>query len=477
MAIAFAPPCDETAGREGSGTCPSQTGTLIATVLGSSLAFVMGAIINVALPQMQADFGTDAAGVQWIVNSYLLPLSALVLVAGALGDRFGRKRLFLLGLALYSAATLACIVSPTLEILLGARVVQGVGAAILAPNSLAILADAFTGKARGKAIGTWAAAGAIAGAAAPLAGGVLVDWLNWRWAFAVVLPLALGAAVIGWRAIGESREEEGERPPLDFIGAGLVTLGLGGTVYGLTALPDGGFSAGAVGPLAVGLIALAAFFWNENRLGQDAMMPMGVFGSASFSAISILTLLLYAALGALLVLLPFMLINAFDYGATAAGAAMLPFPLIMGALSRQIGGLSSKVGMRLMLTAGPLLVAAGFALMAISVGPDMSYWTGILPGLIVMALGMAASVAPLTTAVMNAVEQRFTGVASGINNAISRTAGLIATALLGFVLTGGSANPSLLVSGFATTAWVCAALAIVSAATVFFFAKDEELTQ
>ncbi|RJY10296.1 MFS transporter [Aurantiacibacter aquimixticola] len=444
-------------------------------MLGSSLAFVMGAIINVALPQMQSDFGTDAAGMQWIVNAYLLPLSALVLVGGALGDRYGRKRLFMLGLALYAAATVACALAPSLSLLLAARVVQGVGAALLAPNSLAILADAFSGEARGKAIGTWAAAGAIAGAAAPLAGGVVVDLLDWRWAFAIVLPLAMSAWVIGARSIAESREDAKDRPVLDTAGAALVTLGLAGTVYGLIALPDAGAQLSAIGPLALGLAALAAFLWIEHRRGEEAMMPLGVFASASFSGISLLTLLLYAALGALLVLLPYMLINTFEYGATAAGAAMLPFPLIMGSLSRRIGGLATKFGMRRMLTAGPLLVAAGFALMAWRTSADMTYWTGILPGLVVMAIGMATSVAPLTTAVMNAVEARFTGVASGINNAISRTAGLIATALLGFVLTGGAADSGALVSGFAATAWVCAALALAASAAVWFTVSEEEI--
>ncbi|APE27250.1 MFS transporter [Aurantiacibacter gangjinensis] len=477
MAIAVAPPCDETQGRQGSGTCPSQTGTLIATVLGSSLAFVMGAIVNVALPQMQTDLGTDAAGLQWIVNSYLLPLSALVLVGSALGDRYGRKRFFMLGLWLYAAATVACVFAPGLEWLLAARAVQGLGAALIAPNSLAILADAFSGEERGKAVGSWAAAGAIAGAVAPLAGGVVVDWQNWRWAFAIVLPLAAAALAFGYRSIAESREDEEDCAPLDIPGAVLVTLGLGAAVYGLVALPESGFAAANLGALGLGLAALAGFVVVEHKKGQKAMLPLGIFGSRSFTGISLLTLLLYAALGALLVLLPLMLINAYGYSATGAGAAMLPFPLIMGLLSRRVGGLATKLGIRRTLTIGPVLVGAGFALMAIMNGPEASYWTGILPGLIVMALGMATSVAPLTTAVINAVADRFTGIASGVNNAISRTAGLIATALLGFVLTGGEADPQTLVSGFSQTAWVCSALAFGAAACVWFLVDESEVRE
>lgn len=471
MATAFVPPCDEIAGRPG-GECRSETGTLVATILGSSLAFVVGSIINVALPAMQADFATDAAGVQWIVNAYLLPLSALVLVGGALGDHYGRKRFFMTGLAVFTAATLACALAPTLEWLLAARFVQGLGAALLAPNSLAIIADGFSGEKRGRAVGTWAAASAVAGAAAPLLGGFIVDSFDWRWAFAIVIPPAAAAWIVGRTAIQESREAEGERKPLDLAGAVLATFALAGLVYALISFPERGWSDPQVlASGAGGLLMVVAFLFAERRKGDAAMMPLGIFGSGSFSGISILTLLLYGALGGLLVLLPYMLINGLDFSAIQAGAALLPFPLIMGSFSRAAGGWATTIGIRNTLTGGPLLVAAGFALFALLASPGMSYWTGILPGLVVMAFGMALSVAPLTTAVMNAVDAEYVGVASGINNAISRAAGLIATALLGLVLVGtGEAD---LVGGFGDAAWVGAALALASALAAFAMIREE----
>ncbi|MCA9736416.1 MAG: MFS transporter [Gemmatimonadetes bacterium] len=446
----------------------------MATILGSSLAFVVGSIINVALPSMQRHFAVDATGVQWIVNAYLLPLSALVLVGGALGDRFGRKRLFMLGLLGFTLATLGCALAPTLPILLGFRFLQGIGAALLAPNSLAILADGFSGEERGEAVGTWAAAGAIAGAAAPLLGGLLIDALDWRWAFAIVVPPALAAGIVGQRSIRESKEPGEERTPLDLQGALLATLTLATLVYALIRFPAAGWRdprvlAAAVAGLAFG----AAFLIVERRKRQEAMMPLGIFGSGSFSGISILTLLLYGALGGVLVLLPYVLITSLGFSATGAGAALLPFPLIMGTLSRSAGGWAVRIGIRTTLTVGPLLVAAGFVLFAVLAGPGMTYWSGILPGLLVMASGMAISVAPLTTAVMNAVEQDYVGIAAGVNNAISRTAGLIATALLGLVLVGAGEADVDLVAGFASAAWVGAALAAGSALASFTLIREE----
>ncbi|RDC59247.1 Multidrug resistance protein Stp [Alteripontixanthobacter maritimus] len=470
MATALLPPCDEIpAGRKTSQPCPSQRGTLIATVLGSSLAFVIGSIVNVALPSMQAEFATDAAGLQWIVNAYLLPLGAFVLVGGALGDHYGRKRVFMIGLLLFTAGCLACAAAPTLPILLATRFLQGIGAALLAPNSLAILADSFSGEEQGKAIGTWAAAGAIAGAVAPLLGGLVVDYLDWRWAFAIVAPPAVMAWIIGRRAMAESKESDDDRKPLDFTGAGFATLALAGLVYALIAAPEQGVAAPQILIPGIGGIALtAAFLWTEHSRAGEAMMPLVIFASRTFTGISLLTLALYAALGGMLVVLPFMLIRDFGYSATMAGAAMMPFPLIMGVLSRSIGGVASRIGTRITLTAGPLMVAAGFVLFALLVGPQMDYWTGILPGLVVMALGMAISVAPLTTAVMNAVEARYVGVASGVNNAISRVAGLVATALLGPVLAAQAIADTLSIA-----AWAGAALAIAGAAAAVLLIRDQ----
>lgn len=472
MTTAIAPPCDETQPPSEHRTrCPSEAGTLIATITGSALAFVAGSIINVALPAMRAEFGTDAAAVQWIVNSYLLPLGAFVLVAGALGDHYGRKRIFLSGVALFAAASLACALAPSLAALYIARFVLGIAAALIAPNSLAIIADAFTGEARGKAIGTWAGIGALAGAVAPLAGGIVVDQLDWRWAFAIVVPPAALAGLVGWRSIAESREDADERRALDGLGAALATLSLAAFVYALIAAPDRRPGDPRVlASAAFGLVSGAAFLWLQARRKTEAMLPLGLFGANSFTGISLLTFLLYAALGGLLVVLPYMLIEDFGYSATMAGAAIMPFPLIMGVLSRYAGGFAHRIGIRRALTLGSLVVAIGFTLFALRADPEMSYWTGILPGLLIMALGMAVTVAPLTTAVINAVANEYTGVASGVNNAIARIAGLMATAMLGPVLAGAS-----LVSGFQFAAWIAAGSAAAGSIIAFVMIRESEV--
>lgn len=476
MTAALREPCHGVAvsGR-GSASGFSQRGTLIATVLGSSLSFIDGSIVNVALPAMQAEFDTDGAGVQWIVNAYLLPLSALVLLGGALGDHYGRKRIFLIGLALFSAATLGCALASSLPLLLAARFVQGTGAALLTPNSLAILAAAFSGEARGKAVGTWAAAGAVAGAAAPPLGGLIVDSFDWRWAFAVALPLAAVCWLVASRSIAESRDSAGHRAALDLSGAASATLALAALVFAMIRVPEAGIAdRWVVASGGAGVAMLALFVWLERRKGSGAMVPLAIFGSRTFAGISILTLLLYGALGALMVLLPYLLIGGLGYSATAAGAAILPFPLMMGLLSRAMGGAAARVGARRMLTAGPLVVAIGFALFATLSGPAVGYWRGFLPGLVVMALGMAISVAPLTAAVMNAVDQAHVGVASGVNNATARTAGLIATALLGFVLGDLMTEGERAFASFAATCWIAAALAALSALAAAVLIRDDE---
>ena len=479
MSTAIPPPCDETAGaRHVEAPDTGKTGVLVATVLGSSLAFVVGAIINVALPSMQTSLGIDAAGAQWIVNAYLLPLGALVLIGGALGDHYGRKRMFLAGLALFSLGCAACALAPGYGFLLAARVVQGLGAALLAPNSLSIIAASFSGEARGKAVGTWAAAGAMAGAAAPLLGGWIVDAASWRWAFVVVLPVAVAAFAIGAKVIEESREQQGDAAPLDWPGAALATAALAGLVWAMIAAPARGVADLAVAA-AAGLGAALVFFFLrlERRKGDDAMMPLALFATSSFVGITALTFMLYAALGGLIVLLPYMLINAFGFSASAAGAAILPFPLVLGVLSRLAGGLATRIGLRKVLTAGPIAVAVGFALLSQVPGEPMSYWRDIFPGLFVMALGMAVSVAPLTTAVMNSVSDDHVGVASGVNNATARIAGLVATALLGPVLLGAGAGAGSLVSGFGAAAWVGSALALASAVASWTLIEPDLVTR
>lgn len=459
MPTALSPPCDESVGkRDGTTPCVSETGTLVATIMASSLAFVEGSIINIALPSMLSDLGVGAAGAQWIINAYLLPVGALVLIGGALGDHYGRKLVFQIGLVLFAIGSLACALAPEISTLLVARVVQGVGAALLAPNSLAIIASAFKGAARGRAIGIWAASGAFAGAAAPILGGWIVDVADWRWAFLIVVPGAVGAIAVAQWAISESREAGDAAAPLDWTGAGLVTLALATIVWALVRLPEAGIHDVLVaGPLAVGVLGLVAFIWVEKRLGDRAMMPLQLFGTPDFSAISVLTLFLYGALGGLLVLLPFTLITGYGFTAIQTGLAMLPMPLILGVLSPVLGGVASKLGVRMVLTAGPLLVAVGFFWLSFVPVDGFRYWVDMLPPLVIMAIGMAASVAPLTTAVMNAVPEEFAGVASGVNNAVARSAGLIATALIGPVLAAGGVGLAPLVEEFAT-AMVVAAL-------------------
>ena len=470
MSDTLLPPCHETASASEQEERTGSTGVLVATVMGSSLAFVVGSIVNVALPAMQRAFALDAAGAQWIVNAYLLPLGALVLLGGALGDHYGRRRAFVGGLGVFLVGCLGCALAPSFATLLAARAVQGVGAALVAPTSLAIISAAFSGKARGRAVGTWAAAGAAAGALAPVAGGWIVDTLNWRWAFGAVVPLAALTLIVALRTVEEGTADEGGHAPLDWLGAGLAVGSLLALIWALIAAPERGWTAP---PVLVALIGggmlLASFLLTEHRKQMGAMMPLALFARPTFSGISLLTLCLYMALGGLLVVLPFMLIQSFGYSATQAGAAILPFPLVMGLLSRFVGGtLADRVGTRAVLTVGSLLVAGGFVLLSF-VSPDApDYWTGILPGLVVVALGMAASVAPLTSAVLASAGDRYSGVASGINNAVSRIAGLIATALLGFAL---ARKGEALVAAFSAAAWGGAVLALGSAAAALLLVR------
>lgn len=429
---------------------------LAATILASSLSFIDGSVVNVALPAIGKSLDGSAADLQWAINAYLLPLSALLLLGGAAGDRFGRVRILVGGTVAFAIASAICAVAPTLHVLLAGRALQGIGAAMLLPNSLAILGGHFSGEARGRAVGTWAAVGAMAGALGPVLGGVLIDQVGWRAIFLINLPVALGAVVLALIFVREPKAD-GPRMPLDIPGAVLATVGLGALVWGLTVgSGPSGWNTEAVAALVVGLILSAAFLLVEHRRGDRAMTPLGLFGSKSFAGLTIFTLLLYGAFGGLMVLLPFVLIEAEGYAATAAGAALLPLPLALAVLSPVMGGLAGKLGARLPLTLGTLIVAAGF-LMLMRVGTGGGYATTVLPALLVASLGMAGAVAPLTTAVLTAVDARHTGVASGFNSAVARTGGLVATALLGGVLAAKGAE---LTAGFRFASAVCAAACV-----------------
>ena len=461
--------CDATPAREPSDAEVAHPRlVLLTTILASSLAFVDGSVVNVGLPTIGRSFRADAGDLQWVVNAYLLPLSALLLLGGAAGDRFGRRRLLVGGTTLFAAASAACALAPSLPWLLAGRALQGVGAALLMPNSLAILGGTFSGEARGKAIGTWAAMGAITGAVGPVIGGWLIDTVGWRFIFLLNLPLSLGAIAL---ALGFVRDPPAgpEHAHLDWLGAALATAGLGAATWALT-LGSGakGWSPTAILAMASGIGCLVVFLAVERRRGDRAMMPLDLFASSTFVGLTLLTLLLYGALGGLLVMVPYVLIRALGYSGVAAGAALLPLPLVIALTSPLMGGLAGRIGSRIPLTVGPLVVAGGFLLL-LRIGGHGPYWSTVLPGVLVIALGMAGAVAPLTTAVLGSVDTRHQGSASGLNSAVARTGGLVATALLGVVIAAKGAG---LVSAFHVAVAVGALAALGASASAVLLIRN-----
>jgi EmrB/QacA subfamily drug resistance transporter len=397
------------------------------------MAFVDMTIVNVSLPVIQSRLGASGTGAQWIVEAYALFLSSLILAGGALGDRLGRRRVFLTGVAIFALSSAACGLARDVAELIAARAIQGIGAALLVPNSLAILGASFPASERGRAIGTWSAFTSVASAIGPLFGGWLVQSVSWRAAFFVNLPIAAAVAAISMFFVPESRNPDARS--LDVRGASLVTLGLAGATYSLIEAADRGFrDTRVLASLAVGALGLVAFVFEERR-SPHPMVPPSLFRIRAFFAANLLTLFLYAALGASLYFLAFDLIQAQGLTPAAAGASIAPLIFFMFALSRWSGALADRIGPRLPLTLGPAITALGFGLLAIP-GAGANFWTGFLPGLCAIGFGMALTVAPLTTVVLGAVDARHTGMASGVNNAVARVAGLIAVAALGILFAG-----------------------------------------
>jgi len=435
---------------------------LVGSILGSGAVFVEGTVTTVALPAIARDFHLGIAGLQWVMNGYLLTLSALILLGGALGDRFSRRRAFGSGLIGFGVASLGCAVAPTIGLLVVCRILQGISGALVVPNSLALLETAFTGEARGAAIGRWAAWSAVSTALGPLVGGWLVAEFSWRLVFLCVAPLAVAAAIAVNIGAPACDDEPRDTASVDYVGAALVTLGLAGLVGALIAGPDGGFGRPSVLLAGVGGVALLGVFLVVEARMRHPLLPLGVFRSRQFSGVNATTLVVYAALNGLFLFLMLQLQNVLRYGPIAAGASLLPVFGLMLLFSPLAGRVAARRGPRLPMVVGCLVTAAG-SLLFMRVRPGANYATSVLPAAIVFGLGLACFVAPLTSVALGALDEHLAGLASGVNNAVARLAGLFATAALPLAIGLGGAQElraDQLATGFVRAMIICAALCV-----------------
>ncbi|MBV9719947.1 MAG: MFS transporter [Candidatus Eremiobacteraeota bacterium] len=430
---------------------------LVAAILGSSMTFIDGTAVNVSLPVIQRELHATAAQTQWIIEGYALFLSALILLGGALGDVYGRRRVFAAGIVLFALASLGCALANGIAVLIAARCIQGIGGALSMPASLALLSAAYDGRERGRAIGLWSGLSALTSAAGPLLGGWLTQTFSWRYVFLINLPIAIVALLVVALRVPESRDDSAARH-IDLTGAALATLGLGSLVYGLIETNGQRASSIALAAIAAGVVLLLFFVLFERR-ARDPMVRCDLFASSTFSAANIYTFLLYAAIGGSLYFVPFVLINVHHYSPLEAGAALLPFVSIMVAASRWSGGLVGRIGPRTPLVLGATLAALGFCAYAVP-GIGGSYWTTFFPAAALLGFGGALFVAPLTTTVMGSVPVAHAGVASGVNNAVARTAGLLGIAILGIVVT----NAATYLNGFRGAMTVSALISLMAAA-------------
>jgi EmrB/QacA subfamily drug resistance transporter len=438
---------------------PSARWVIAATVLGSGVAFLDGSVVNVALPSIGRDLHADVSGLQWTIDAYLVTMTALLLFGGSLGDRLGRKRVFMVGLVGFTVASVGCAAAPNVTVLALARALQGAGGAFLVPGSLAIIAASFAEADRARAIGTWSGLAAISGAIGPFVGGWLVDAASWRWVFVVNVPVTAVTMAITARHVPESRAED--RAPLDLAGAVLASLGLGGSCWALIQGAKG-IDASVAAAAIVGVGALVAFLVREARHSHP-MLPLGLFRSVQFSGVNGTTLAVYAALGAAFFMIVLELQLALHYSALKSGAALLPITALMLLLSGRAGALAQRIGPRVPMTVGPLLVGVGMLLFT-GIHPGSHYVTSVLPAAIVFGLGLALTVAPLTAAVFAAVDADELGVASGVNNAAARLAGLLAVAVLPAVVhLDTTLAPSVLTDRVAAAMRICAGLCVLGA--------------